>query len=64
MKKHPYDDPIEVYKGFPIHKSKPNISRYAKYETRHQLHVIGPNIKSIKCQIDHVLKVNNRRFND
>lgn len=63
-KKHPYDDPIEIYKGFPIHRCKHGISRYCKYETRHQLHVSGPTIKMVIHQIDHLLKVNNRRFNE
>lgn len=33
-----------------------------KYETRHQLHVIGPTIKDIKHQIDYLLKMAQRRF--
>lgn len=62
-KKHPYDDPVEVYKGFPIHKAKrTQFWRYRRFETRHQLHVYGPTIKDVKHQIDYLIKTAQRRF--
>ena len=64
MKSHPYDKPIEIYRGFPIYRRKSGGKYGYVFEIRHPFHISGRDIKDIKAAINHHLKSVAKQQND